>query len=252
MFSTKPKQNMTNCELCQYFMVCTTHWLAQKYHINAQRSCGVPRQQLGLAQYWSNVGSLILTLSQPVLPILHQSSHFILRTKWVKKSIMILKKSTITKMEWPSDWLTFLSLELLKAVKTTARSLHWHNGDVLMGMMASQITSLTIVYSTVYSGAHQRKHQSFASLAFVQGIHRGPVNSLHKWPVTWKMFPFHHVIMESMNNKPVSMQTFLSSHIYSAAPEQFCPNIRSPRNRPLWIQHSGYWGMLHKGSPNFS
>ena len=53
-----------------------------------------------------------------------------------------------------------------------------------MGTMASQITSLTIVYSTVYSGADQRKHQSSASLAFVWGIHRGPVNSPHKWPVT--------------------------------------------------------------------
>ena len=53
-----------------------------------------------------------------------------------------------------------------------------------MGAVASQITSLTIVYSTVYSDADQRKHQSSASLAFVRGIHRGPVNSPHKWPVT--------------------------------------------------------------------
>ena len=64
-----------------------------------------------------------------------------------------------------------------------------------MGTMASQITSLTIVYSIVYSDADERKHQSSASLAFVQGIHRGPVNSPHKWPVTRKMFPFYDVIM---------------------------------------------------------
>ena len=64
-----------------------------------------------------------------------------------------------------------------------------------MGAIASQITSLTIVYSTVYSDADQRKHQSSASLAFVRGIHRGPVNSPHKWPVTRKMFPFDDVIM---------------------------------------------------------
>ena len=38
-----------------------------------------------------------------------------------------------------------------------------------MGTIASQITSLTIVYSTVYSGADQRKHQSSVSLAFVRG-----------------------------------------------------------------------------------
>ena len=73
---------------------------------------------------------------------------------------------------------------------------HWtHYGDVIMDTMASQITSLTIVYSTVYSGADERKHQSSASLAFVRGIHRGPVNSPHKWPFTRKMFPFDDVIM---------------------------------------------------------
>ena len=70
-----------------------------------------------------------------------------------------------------------------------------HYDDAIMGAIASQITSLTIVYSTVYSGADQNKHQSSASLAFVWGNHRGPVNSPHKWPVTRKMFPFDDVIM---------------------------------------------------------
>ena len=70
-----------------------------------------------------------------------------------------------------------------------------HYGDVIMGAIASQITSLMVVYSIVYSDADQRKHQSSASLAFVRGIHRGPVNSPHKWPVTRKMFPFDDVIM---------------------------------------------------------
>ena len=70
-----------------------------------------------------------------------------------------------------------------------------HYSDVIMGAIASLITSLTIVYSTVYSDADQRKHQSSASQAFVWGIHRGPVNSPHKWPVTRKMFPFDDVIM---------------------------------------------------------
>ena len=64
-----------------------------------------------------------------------------------------------------------------------------------MGAMVSQITSLTRVYSTIYSGADQIKHQSSASLAFVRGIHRWPVNSPHKWPVTREMFPFDDVIM---------------------------------------------------------
>ena len=71
-----------------------------------------------------------------------------------------------------------------------------HYTDVRMSPMAPQITSLTIVYSTVYSGAYQGEHQSSAALAFVRGIHRWPVNSLHKGPVTRKMFPFDDVIRE--------------------------------------------------------
>ena len=68
-----------------------------------------------------------------------------------------------------------------------------------MGAIASEITSLTIVNSIVYSDADQRKHQSSASLAFVRGIHRRPGNSPHKWPVTRKMLPFDDVIMNSIN-----------------------------------------------------
>ena len=70
-----------------------------------------------------------------------------------------------------------------------------HYCDVIMGTIASQITSLMIVYSIVHSSADQRKHQSSASLAFVRGIHRGPVNSPHRWPVMRKMLPLDDVIM---------------------------------------------------------
>ena len=66
----------------------------------------------------------------------------------------------------------------------------------MISAMASQITNLTIVYSTVYSGADERKRQSSASLAGV-GIHRWPVNFPHKWPVTRRMFPFDDVIMKN-------------------------------------------------------
>ena len=71
-----------------------------------------------------------------------------------------------------------------------------HYNDVIMGAMASQITSLAILYLTVYIfRPRSRKHLSSVSLAFVWGIHRWPVNSPHKWPVTRKMFPFGDVIM---------------------------------------------------------
>ena len=70
------------------------------------------------------------------------------------------------------------------------------DSEVIMGAMTSQITSLMIVFSTVYSGADQRKHQSSASLAFMPEIHRWPVNFPHKWPVKLKIFTFDDVIME--------------------------------------------------------
>ena len=75
-----------------------------------------------------------------------------------------------------------------------------HYCDVIMDAVASQITSLMIVYWTVYSDADQNKHQSSVSLAFVWGIHRGTVNSPHKWPVTREMFPFDDVIMTKCSN----------------------------------------------------
>ena len=84
-----------------------------------------------------------------------------------------------------------------------------HYSDVIMGTIASQITSLTIIYSTVHSGADQRKHQSSASLAFVRGIHRRwPVNSPHKGPVTRKMFPFDDVIMFTRDLCPYCPWTY--------------------------------------------
>ena len=64
-----------------------------------------------------------------------------------------------------------------------------------MSAITSQITSFTIVYSNVYLGTDQRKYQSSAPMAYVQGIHRGSVNSPHKGPVMRKMFPFDDVIM---------------------------------------------------------
>ena len=69
----------------------------------------------------------------------------------------------------------------------------YHYNDVIMGAIASKITSLTIVYSTVYSDADQRKHQSSASLAFVRGIHRWPFGC--GW---WQMHP--HIIISINDN----------------------------------------------------
>ena len=76
-----------------------------------------------------------------------------------------------------------------------------------MGAMASQITSFTIVYSTVYSGADQRKHQSSKTLAFARGIHRWPVNSPHKCPVTQQM----------LTSSLISLPSFLEYYLFNVA-----------------------------------
>ena len=100
-----------------------------------------------------------------------------------------------------------------------------------MGAIASQITSLTIVYSTVYSDADQRKHQSSASLAFVWGIHRGPVNSPHKWPVTRRMFPFDDAIVSMHRisaNRSSHSPVVLRYSVYSQTQQNNCAGTGRP------------------------
>ena len=114
------------------------------------------------------------------------------RGEWQISAIQskVLTNSSILGTRSESFWK--LSLWIYTSLKVCVR---YHYTDVIMSAIAPQITSLTIVYSIVYSGADQRKHQSSSSLAFGRGIHRWPVNSLHKGPVTRKTFPFDDVIM---------------------------------------------------------
>ena len=76
-----------------------------------------------------------------------------------------------------------------------------HYLGVIMSATAFQITLLSIGCSTVCSVTGQIKHQSSASLDFLRGIHRWPVNSLHKGSVMRKLFPFDEVFMDQMENK---------------------------------------------------
>ena len=94
-------------------------------------------------------------------------------------------------------WFSSIWKEFIENVHSTSCLIAEHYSDVIMGAIAYHITSLTIVHWPVYPGADQRKHQSSASLAFVRGIHRWPVNSPHKGPVTRIMFPFDDVIMDN-------------------------------------------------------
>ena len=89
------------------------------------------------------------------------------------------------------------------SLRATLKYKHWfqlvwkrHYNDVIMSTMAYKITGVSIVYSNICSDQDLRKHQSFASLAFVRGIHRWPANSQHKAPVTRKMFPFDDIIIK--------------------------------------------------------
>ena len=74
-----------------------------------------------------------------------------------------------------------------------------HHSDVIISETASLITGVSIVDSTFCAGADKRKQKSSASPAFVRGIHRWSVNSPHKGPATWKIFPFDDVIMRCWN-----------------------------------------------------
>ena len=112
------------------------------------------------------------------------------------KSLLVIQTQWIFSQKFNCELINLVWNENTSTQTTTFME---HYGDVIMDAIAYQITSLTIVYSTVYSDADQRKHQSSASLAFVRGIHRGPVNSPHNWPVTRKMLPFDDVIMSNFH-----------------------------------------------------
>ena len=106
---------------------------------------------------------------------------------------MLLVSSAVIRTDWIFEWRTWQHIQTYIMHQHIINQDHY--SDAIMGVIASQITRHTVVYSTVHSGADQRKYQSSASLAFVQGSHRWPVNSPYKWPVTRKMFPFDDVIV---------------------------------------------------------
>ena len=103
-----------------------------------------------------------------------------------------------------------------------------HYSDVIMGTIASQITSLTIVYSTIYSDADQRKHQSSASLAFVRGIHRGPGTGNFNYCVVVWVFVEKEIIAKLKRNPGIIYRDFDTT--YEASCQQ--PKPQSCKNTP--------------------
>ena len=99
------------------------------------------------------------------------SGHYVIRSQWNQWGLLRLK-------------VDYYTVSLHSSARITSDN------------AASQITCVSIVCITVCSGADKRKkHQSSASMAFVRGIHRRPMNSPHKGPVTRQMCPFDDVIM---------------------------------------------------------
>ena len=135
-----------------------------------------------------------------------------------------VNETGILQTTWMSRWGGQMSSVNIQkgqySIKLFPNATVFHYIDVTMSVMASQITSLTIVCSSVYSGAYQRKHQSPASLVFVWGIHRWPVNSPHKAPVTRKMVPFNDVIMQTRTFWRNCNAEFISIPLQLSEPHQ--------------------------------
>ena len=117
----------------------------------------------------------------------------------------------------------------------------YHYCDFKMGAVASQITSLMIVYSTVYSDANKRKHQSSMSLAFVRGIHRGPVQVM-----AWCRQATTHYLSQCCLSQCCQCCLTAPSHYLS----QCWPRSLSPYGvtRPQWVE--SLRPVMHICSPN--
>ena len=92
-----------------------------------------------------------------------------------------------------------------------------HNGYIIMSTIVFQITSLTIVYSTVHSGADHGKHKSSASLAFVRGNDEWPMNSPHKRfgntenvSISWRHHVNRGMIMKTRYNCEIQFMYHVS------------------------------------------
>ena len=143
---------------------------------------------------------------------------------------------------------TYLSLPLIPAsgtqllICTTGQKFKAHTVHcvtMIMGPKASQITSLTINYSTVYSGADQRKLPRSVPLVFPRGIHRCLVNSPHKGPVTRKIIPFDDVAWWYTYLAALSLKAL---RIQFAAPGIYISinTIKCYHSFALWDQHLKY------------
>ena len=129
-----------------------------------------------------------------------------------------------------------------------------HCTEVMMCAVASQITNLMIVYSTVYWRADRRKHQNSASLVFVRGIHRWPMNSPHKLPVTRKMFTpvtSSRQIVWLPSASEITVTKMVVAGIKSTQYTSFCISMTKQRHLQLTLQYCVTGPSYHRSSVNF-
>ena len=108
-----------------------------------------------------------------------------------------------------------------------------HYSDVMKSTMASQITGISIVCSNVCSEAYQTKHESSLALAFVRGIHRSPVVSPNKLPVTRRMFQCDDVIANSTNKLTLKISIWMDHGVSSLTMCCVCDVIQ---NDKTWLK----------------
>ena len=164
-------------------------------------------------QMWANIGSGNSLLSvgtkpspKPMLTY-HQLGSVALNqfVKWVWKFCLskLFPHYTVYVciQYWPT-WSAMLLWNSQRIIIITNEYLTCHYSDIIMGAMVSQITSLTIVYSVVYSDPDQRKHQSSASLTFVRGIPRTKTSNVwkcfHLMTSSWILISRHPVFTSNM------------------------------------------------------
>ena len=153
-----------------------------------------------------------------------------------------------------AHFVIYRSLKGFHILHTTLECLCLNHSDVIVSTMASQIAGDSIACSTVYLCVDQRKHLSSASLAFVMGIHRWPVNFLPKEPATRKCF---HLAMSSwwfanrssyiVSHTMCTQHSFVMFHIgYNSS--SYCLHYSRLINHWLikcqW-SHPGWYGKLY-------
>ena len=196
-------------------------------------------QWLGAIRHWTIIGAKIVQvlcrhmgfLSHNELPHVNMRWDTSIRSSFLyhgtpHMAFVVGKQNISMWMTWNMD-----SMQILQP----------HYTDVIMSAMASEITSVSIVYSTVCSCANQRKHQRSASLVFVREIHRGPVNSPHKGPVTWKMFPSDDVIMRFQDSGWRYHEILQPSSLTGIQVHHCVPNSLPP-SLDIWRQR--FWSTM--------